>query len=853
MSKKVFFGATAALAAVVAALTATVSDTKEARAESSASAVLTPVVDTASDIAYRYFDAPSYVHADSSGVYVTDKDAVITVAKTESGMDFSERDGISADKVKRFGDLYIALCDGAISSYYGSDAPTVYSGINAVDFDIFGETVYAIGENSLASIPLTDSALSVSEATVVTLASSDYETVRATAIAAHGENAYITLRSASSKSRQDIVKADTATGRLNIVHRNIDDVMSVDIMDHSDVLYVLTRDRITGYDIASDSVRDKYVSQDARMKSICAYDGFIYALDTLGAVYKISGDLQTYTPITASASSAVGFFDTPNGATVKNSALYVADTANNRVARYADKPSYVDGKFYEPVSVACDSRGVLYVAHDGNKVSTGGTTVAVDGFIKQIAVNADKRLFISADTGLWTTDDGEAVKLSDAEYTAITLGVGRDDLYALSGSTVYKATDVGGNLETAAYCEVPSGSFSIAVDFKGNVFALSRSSVSRIDMTGATPVTTEFPLTLDGAPYSMGFTSGQILLSTVENAFVGYGDAVIVDTAKHRVFTADGSASGLGIKLIDEEDYDVPDEIHDKTPEFYGAGLIRTALYDVPVFSLPIETPELYVIEKGRNVIVPQYDLADTREYSFILIDDKINDKLIQGYVYKDALSAALPYEAPPADIATVYAAGTPIYKWPSPNSQTISGYSPADPDDGELKMLDFVQTYRDYRNNIWYRISVGDNYEGFIMQADIIIGEYEVSTIRPAYNAVIISYKHSTFAPAYILKDGKYSSIDIDLNTGTKVEVVGTFDTSEKYTKIKCLTERGTVTCYVETVYIEYNGVNIVLIVAIVVIIITVILAAIIICRIIYLKKKRLTSPSDDADDTDR
>ena len=119
---------------------------------------------------------------------------------------------------------------------------------------------------------------------------------------------------------------------------------------------------------------------------------------------------------------------------------------------------------------------------------------------------------------------------------------------------------------------------------------------------------------------------------------------------------------------------------------------------------------------------------------------------------------------------------------------------------------------------------------------------------IRPAYNAEIISYEESEYAQAYKLENGEYIPLEVTLDTGTKVEVVGVYDTSLEYTEVKYLDGKlGTLTCYVKTVYLKYNGVNIVPIVATAVIIITVALAAIIIGRVVYVKKKRLITPTDE------
>ncbi len=500
-----------------------------------------------------------------------------------------------------------------------------------------------------------------------------------------------------------------------------------------------------------------------------------------------------------------------------------------------------DVQFDDPVSVACDSTGAVYVAHSMNEVvkltSTGKTTVTVDGVIKQIAVDSDKILYILTHDGLWIYDGEQAVKVKDAAYRAITLAAGRDELFALDGTSVKKLIISDGAVEENVYCPADPSAFALAVDLNGNVFTLTKSRIIRTTALGAK---TEFTMTVDGEAYDLGFSSGAMALCTVGNSFVSYGNLIIADSYKHRVFSADGAA--LGVKLIDD-DYEVPEIKDDSTPDCYDDGLIRVALYDTPVFSLPMETPPVYTIAQGRKVIVAQYSLEDSREYSLILIDNLSTGELLQGYVYRDSLSAPLPYVAPPASSGTVYASATPIYKWPSRNAKAVTGFGAVERAT-QFEMLDFVKEYRDDYNNLWYRVRIAEQYEGYILAANISMLGYDPIFIRPAYDAEIISYQGSTFAQAYELVDGQYKEIDVTFKTGTQVEVVGTFDTSVEYTLIKYLDpDYGTLTCYVRTEYLKYKGVNVVLIVAIVVASITVVLAAIIIIRVVYLKKKRLTN----------
>ena len=147
-------------------------------------------------------------------------------------------------------------------------------------------------------------------------------------------------------------------------------------------------------------------------------------------------------------------------------------------------------------------------------------------------------------------------------------------------------------------------------------------------------------------------------------------------------------------------------------------------------------------------MIVPKYDLDETREYSLILIDDVENGKLVQGYVYKNALSEPLPYSAPPAPTGAIYNAATPIYKYPSRNAATVRDYSAVE-QNVKFIMLDFVESYRDDYGYLWYRVSLDSKHEGYVLSINISTTDYEPIFIRPAYDAEIISYKTASLPRA--------------------------------------------------------------------------------------------------------
>ncbi|MCH5161241.1 MAG: hypothetical protein J1G04_04340 [Clostridiales bacterium] len=808
-------------------------------ADSENSVVLSPI-EIGSDIDYHLFDAPTSVYADPSGMLVSEESTVKSISN--DGVIEIVREELYADKVYRTGNYIITLEDGCITSYYGNDG-TTFDEYDIVDIDIEDNTLYGLTADGLVTITLGENAIDINSAKYTPFSSDAYKTIKASSFAVLGGNVFVAVNSAIFKNKHDIVSVDV-NGNIEQIFMQSDIVLSMSAMDYSEILYTATQSGILGYKMGAHPEL-AYSAQGEAFTDIFAFDGYIYALDALDGIQKLSSDLSVQTSMIASASDAEGFFNMPSGVALKNSTMYVADTVNDRVAAYTSSAvHYLDGEFVSPVSVAGDSTGAVYIAHSFNEVvkitPTGQTTITVDGFIKQIAVDADKTLYILTRDGLWAADDHSAVKISDKPYKAITLAAGRDELYALDNTSVKKLTVSDGKTTEFEYCAADPTAFSLAVDLNGTVFTLSPSYITRIAAYGSESA--QFSMTVDGKPYELGFSSGDIALCTVDSVFVPYGDLVIVDSYKHRVLSASGTT--LGVKLIDD-DYDVPAVKDDTNPTIHNSGLIRVTLYDTPVFSLPMETPSVYTIAKGRKVIVAQYELEESREYSLILIDNLSTGELLQGYVYRDSLSAPLPYVAPPASSGAVYASATPVYKWPSPNSKAVTGFGAVERAT-QFEILDFVQEYRDDYNNLWYRIRITGQYEGYILAANMSVLGYDPIFIRPAYDAEIISYKGSTFAQAYQLVDGEYKEIDVTFATGTQVEVVGKFDTSVEYTQIKYLDpEYGTLTCYVKTVYLKYKGVNIVLIVAIIVIIVTVILAAIIIGRVIYLKKKRLTTRS--------
>lgn len=208
--------------------------------------------------------------------------------------------------------------------------------------------------------------------------------------------------------------------------------------------------------------------------------------------------------------------------------------------------------------------------------------------------------------------------------------------------------------------------------------------------------------------------------------------------------------------------------------------------------------------------------------------EDTALKRLLRCYVFRSNLSEPLPYVAPPAVEGKIYAENTYLYSLPSTDSESSDSTIPVGT---KVTLLPFAQ----YSDSVkWYRAEYGDSI-GYIVSSAVSIRSFIPEFERPQYNAVVKAYGDSYAAPLFKLEDGNFVKLDGEfLTVGTKLEVVGAFDTSEKYTRVKYFDdELGTLTCYIETVYLRYNSVSVVQIVALAIVAVTLVLLFIVLIRV--------------------
>lgn len=829
-----------------------------ASASTAANLTLTPVSTTQSDVKYYRFDSPVSVFADDSGCVVSGANGSDFLA------DSVEHGDIPADKLYRYtlpqtnNTLIITLCDGALYGYAQNNEKTeIYSEEKVLDFDVEDGKIFALTLNRIMVFEITggdaDSPLAVDTKNgIFAMLSSDrHSRIVADKLAITGGRAFITVKSIFG-NKQDICSLSVAElvdghgARLDIALLQSDIVLSLSADDTDGALYALARTEIIRYMPTAGGLSPQSRVAVRDINNIYAFREQVYALDSLYALHRFSSDLSSDKVIAAAASDTSGFFNMPSSVTARDGVLYVADTLNGRIATLSkDGVNYANRHFDFPVSVAADNFNHVFVAYADNKIGmfTGGafdqaserviTDPKLDK-ITQIAATPDGTLYILTQTALFMRQPNAAIELvSDARYKAIALGVCSYKLFALGADGIY-----GFDGAPQKLFDTPEDGISITADINDNVFVLCADKVVRADTKD------EFALMCDGEKYTLGDKSGQIALCPVDiptadgQTAVAHGDILVLDTYAHRLLKANGQT--IGAQYITDS-FDIP------LATAKSREIIRTLTSEAKIYPLPMESADGITLAANTRVIVPYYNIYNMPEYSFVLVDDEAAGKLISGYVYKNRLSAAQPYSAPPSNICTVSAKiGASVKQYPSRFAPAVQGYEEV-AENTKFPMLDFVQGYADEYGYFWYRVQL-DNCDGFIPAVNVTTIDYYQANILPDYNAEIIQYRDQTEAPVYVLQDGQYNELGITLKKGTRIEVVGAYNSSEPYTQIKFLDERThkTVTCYVKTAFIRYNGVNVVLIVAVIVIIITLILAVIIIARTHANKKKQLELDDD-------
>ncbi len=772
-----------------------------------ASVLTASVLNRNDKVLYHVFDEPSDIEYADGKLYIGENGKYAVY--DGSAVTPSE---LSASSVAYISGGFATLSGNKLS-YNGKTAEGEFSLISGYE-----NVLYAAFGKTISKFTLTDGDLVLTQTI-----DADYD-VRMIAATENG-----CMYTVLSRTGYTMVYVD----EIELAH--LDDTV-LDIAYLSGKYYVLTSSDIIMY--TSDHAGPAVTQPAARGSvAMCAGDG-IYLLCKTGTIVRYSVDLSNSTPIVASSGEIDWFYTTPVNVDTKLGSIFVTDkslgtsSGYGRVAMISGEKIEYLSELVAPMAATADNSGRLYVAHSGNRISVYHDGLLTDELTAPIA-SPDGIVDIEVDY------DGNLYCLTSKHEVINMAGtVLRQNVNAMKfSSAMHYMTD-------EYIDDNPVKATDFAVDATGNIFAVKGNVVTAIVDGKTSEYTIENAVNLKS-----------IAISKVETSYISYGDLIMVDEANMCVLTIDGSKVGsANVKHL----YSPPQLSGD--PNSQRTGLVGTTKGSI-LFTLPIEGEIAYEAKPGENIILLREGSAPD-PFVYCAVDTTDGDgktKLVTGYAYKSTIDI-LDYHAPKFTEAKINANNTPVYKYPSINSPVLSEYSnntlitilpfaANTPEQIEADALYSDVWYSDAYGNKWYRIAYGKN-EGFVIaaQADTNIFSNEIEMPQP--NATITGtaalYRYDEESNSYV----ELTGLGV-LEKDTRVRVEVPYGASNDYTKVVFYREElGVINadCYVETKYIEFDGVDIVKIVAICVIVLAVIILIIVIIRRIRLRRlNRSRSPEYD------
>lgn len=810
---------------------------------------------------YFFFMSPSAIFADGEKISVNHSESVIESFSLSDGSSLPATSIFSkADKIARWENMLITLESGNINWYNNNILSGTING-QFIDFCVFKSTLYLITSSSVYGYNLTQAGIEISPVLEKDLGDG------LEGICAGLDGLYITSVSTSNGNKHDISIFTPLDGLYSRNILQLNKVLDMETLPQSNTLVALFRGNLSLFNLVNGKLLLYKSINEYSALDISVNTSFIYALTEENSVVTYTHDLSQKITRIASEESVNGFYSRPNALSTRKGNLYISDYGNNRViVQSGSEYKKIDYNFSAPSALAVDHIGTLTVAHSVNRLASFDSSlniiednkVEIEGenvSIADIKVTSSGDLYILDSSGaLFYSVKGNMnfVKVS-SQISHISQAIDRPYIYAIKGDKVIKIqAEIQTELDiNAAFAD------DFCIDNDESVYFLKKGRVFKNTLKDGAYIES------GDYNYQTGFSisggASKLLISSVEiaPANISYGDLIIADTARHCIKKIDKSVFSVAI-----DTGGTPPVIGGETPDSSSETdrIIRTLTSDCEVYATQGEVTIIATLKKGFKVIVPNFDEASA--FSMIVADflttdpSKVNTVIV-GYVYNEFLSPPLEYTSNHEESCRIWLINVPIFKYPSRHAPMLENFDKIQK--GEtLKIMDFVFE-KDGRNEIygyvdnypspitWYRVQFGESneYVGYVMKDGVSVrGANPDVSIRPQINAVIISLdKVNDQMPAatYILENGEYFPLnDAPLAVGTKVEVVGAYDTSIEYTKIKYYNGYGTIECYVKTANLLYQGVNVVQVMAIILISITLVLALIIVIRMIILKRRQ-------------
>lgn len=879
MKKKSYIGACALLSLLCAAalLLSTLFAPAQAQADDTAPSNAIAVVKPQTDCLYRYFTYPTALFADGNGFTVADGKTVYTF-----DTDGKELSATELGATDEFGDIdrivpynpndnsFILLADGKL--YQGGktldpvgNTDTYYS-----DFALINTTVYAIADRDIYPISIDPDENPAAPSAVYT---HDNDIQK---IAADGNGIYFTVANPYNRYQSDIFyvtfnelnnASDEETPTAYEYYSASDEIVSLEARENG--VITLTRDKITAYTLtgtetAYAALIEEYDFTCKDGVTISANGDTVYGISQEKSVFVVENYTKR-TEILASAHDDLGFYRANAGLASRKQMIAVADERNNRVQILRE-----DGidtiAVTRPKAVTIDYESNIYVAHD-NRIDvyngeilmrtltapTKGitfTALQIDSYNNIYALGSNKQVYYFAAGSQNFDTTGMPSKV-----IALSVSLRDDTLFV---ATADNKIAIVHNNEITDVITSDYEIVDICADLNNSIYALVKNEGNTV-ITKFHKQEDETYANASQSPIGQTFVNAtKLVMNTVtwdENAHLAggvtlsYGDLLVSDTGAHAVKVLNGVLMKVNEDFEQQPATDI-DSIEWDTAQ--GANNIIWTVAACDVYEQAAEIHRVTGLRNDMRVIIPHYD--ESQPFQLIIADNLggINEPPVVGYVRNVFIKERLPYAPSPSQTCYSYIDKISVYKFPTFNSPKLTNSLERNT---QFVLLSFVFTdnvygYTDNLTSptVWYRVRYTDDEtvcEGYVPCDSISMrGENpDDRNIYPRCNAKVIKT-----ATLYEKIDGEMVEVTdvpfLPLEVGTEVEVVGAFDSSEKYTLIKYYHQGiGTVEFYVLTKTLKYRGVNKVTVIAIVLIILTVILAAILIARFIYVKRTRKLS----------
>jgi len=745
--------------------------------------------------AYEYLDNPCYIYANNL-LYITDSNRNINVYENYS---LIQTLSLNAKKFSVYRDQKVYLSDQTL--HFGDltiDNVQDYSISNDTLKTSFDDTITFYDLNN--DEQLTNGTQFYTDDNVVLLGkNNDFYVVN------EGSN-YDTY-----------VLYQIIDNHSIFVDEFISEVLAV--FTHLDTLYCLTEDNLMMYSINNNVC--SFISQiDIHAKDLTIYNDKIYLISRIAEVIEISLDLTEQKVVFASASSEDYFYNKPSAVSAKFGNIIVSDRMNNRLSIIDNVGQIRHIPITRPLAACANSEGNIFVITKNTltKITELGETISqipLSG-ANDIGIDSNDKVYVATNKGIVVYDDQLVIQEQIIDGKLLSIFNGKLTYYDgqniyINGNSVFSSQDI----------------TSYAVDAKNSIFYIKNGFLYRYN----------------GQETQICQANGKIVISGIKTSYLQYGDAIIVDSDKHCLYKLPRNL--IGSANI-EELYSIPKWSAEEDASAIKGNIIATTKQNVILFKTPAEAEILTKIPKDSYITI-YYDAACPQEYVYVLYDDINSKTLLGGYVYASNINDPLEYILPDMTVGKINSNNTKIYKWPSVLSPTIKGITKNKND--SISIISFATNttdeyakkwYQDSYGKKWYRVKIDDTHEGYVMASDISTQFYSNEKM-PDTNATITDYAlvyyYDNVAKKYLPID------DLWVAKGTRVMVKTPFDSSQKYTKVVFYRDGyGTIDidCYVETKYINFDGIDLLQFVAIIIILVTLTLITILLVRKYKLKKRK-------------